>query len=115
MGGDARDVKLRSEIRGYIPLGKPVTFGLRATAGLLFAQNYGTSTASVAEGVIPPPEVDRAGWVRDAQLGILRGFFSGGPASNRGYALRGVGPHGPIPFYSPRLTPEADRAALRSR
>jgi len=106
-GGDAQDFKMRSEIRGYVPLGKPVTFGLRATAGLLFPQNYGTSTASVAEGILPPPEVDRGGWVRDSQLTLLRGFFSGGPASNRGYALRGVGPHGAIPFYSPDLPPEA--------
>ncbi len=113
VGGDARDVKIRSEIRVYVPLGKPVTLGLRATVGLLFPQNYGTSTASVAEGNLPPPEVDRGGWVRDSQLTLLRGFFSGGPASNRGYALRGVGPHGAIPFYSPDLTPEeiADRCA----
>ena len=106
-GGDPRDFKLRSEIRGYVPLGKPVTLGLRATAGLLFPQNYGTSIASSAEGIIPPPEVDRGGWVRDSQLTLLRGFFSGGPASNRGYALRDVGPHGAIPFYSPELSPEA--------
>jgi outer membrane protein assembly factor BamA len=107
VGGDARDFKLRTDLRGYIPIGKPVTLGLRAAAGLLFAQNYGASVASVAEGVVPPPEVDRAGWVRDAQLMLARGFFSGGPASNRGYALRDVGPHGPIPFYSPDLAPEA--------
>jgi outer membrane protein insertion porin family/translocation and assembly module TamA len=106
-GGDARDVKVRSEIRGYVPLGKPVTLGLRATVGLLFPQNYGTSIASTAAGILPPPEVDRGGWVRDSQLALLRGFFSGGPASNRGYALRGVGPHGAIPFYSPDLAPEA--------
>jgi len=113
LGGDARDFKVRAEVRGYVPLGKPVTLGLRATAGVLFPQNYGASIASVAAGDIPPPEVDRAGWVRDSQLVLARGFFSGGPASNRGYALREVGPHGPIPFYSPDLGPE--EIAIRCR
>ena len=105
LGGDARDFKFRSEARGYLPFSKHVTFALRATAGLMFPQNYGTSVRSNAEGIIPPPEVNRAGWVRDTQIGLLRGFFSGGPASNRGYALRGVGPHGTIPFYIPGVAP----------
>jgi outer membrane protein assembly factor BamA len=37
------------------------------------------------------------------QLVYLRAFFSGGPNSNRGYALRGVGPHGVVPFFNPDL------------
>jgi outer membrane protein assembly factor BamA len=104
LGGDARDFKVRSEVRGYLPLTKRMTVALRATGGLMFPQNYGTSVKSNAEGIIPPPEVTRAGWVRDTQIGLLRGFFSGGPASNRGYALRAVGPHGTIPFYVPGLS-----------
>ena len=36
--------------------------------------------------------------VIDQQKMLLRGFYSGGPTSNRGYPLRGVGPHGPSAF-----------------
>jgi outer membrane protein insertion porin family/translocation and assembly module TamA len=44
--------------------------------------------------------------VRDVQLMFLRGFFAGGPGSNRGYALREIGPHGTVPFYNPGQTSE---------
>jgi outer membrane protein assembly factor BamA len=46
---------------------------------------------------------DRAAWIRDIEIIFLRGFFSGGPGSNRGYPLRGVGPHGIVPFFNPGL------------
>jgi outer membrane protein insertion porin family/translocation and assembly module TamA len=42
--------------------------------------------------------------VKDAQLMFLRGFFAGGPVSNRGYGSREIGPHGSVPFYAPGLT-----------
>jgi outer membrane protein insertion porin family/translocation and assembly module TamA len=38
---------------------------------------------------------------------FLRGFFSGGSGSNRGYASREIGPHGVVPFYNPGQTPAA--------
>ena len=44
---------------------------------------------------------DHAEWVKDTQLIFFRGFFSGGPSSNRGYPLRGVGPYANVPFLSP--------------
>ena len=31
---------------------------------------------------------------------FLRGFFSGGSGSNRGYGAREIGPHGVVPFYN---------------
>ena len=34
----------------------------------------------------------------------LRGFFSGGAGSNRGYGPREIGPHGVVPFYNPGQT-----------
>jgi outer membrane protein insertion porin family/translocation and assembly module TamA len=37
------------------------------------------------------------------QVAFFRAFFSGGPTSNRGYPLRGIGPHGVIPFFEPTL------------
>jgi outer membrane protein assembly factor BamA len=119
LGGDARDVKLQPEVRAYLPVTKRVTLAARGSIGLLFAQNYGQSvqsnalTGSPSAGAPPappPPEGDdertdevkdaRKDWVRDVQLMFLRGFFSGGPGSNRGYAPRQIGPHGTVPFYN---------------
>jgi outer membrane protein assembly factor BamA len=95
-GGSASDVKVQPEVRGYIPISKSVTLATRATLGLLFPSNYGSKLQS--GGVIDPtdPEV-----LRDEQLVLLRGFFSGGPTSNRGYPFRGVGPQGILGFLLP--------------
>ena len=32
---------------------------------------------------------------------FFRGFYAGGPSSNRGYPLRGIGPYDLIPYLSP--------------
>ena len=96
LGGDARDVRLQPEVRGYLPLGRTVTLAARGTVGLLFPLDY--RDAAEAGG--------RDG-VRDIELMALRGFFSGGPSSNRGYPLRGIGPHGPVSFFTPDLPARA--------
>lgn len=101
LGGDARDVRVQPEVRGYLPLGKDITLAARATVGFLFPLDYGNAVRA-ARGD-PPVEVDRAAWNRDLEIIYLRGFFSGGPSSNRGYPLRGIGPHGVVPFFSPEL------------
>ena len=107
VGGDARDVKLQPEVRGYVPITKRVTLAARGTVGLLFAQNYGQTVESNALTGAPAPgplpqkgDAARKSWVRDVQLMFLRGFFSGGSGSNRGYAPREIGPHGVVPFYN---------------
>lgn len=102
-GGDARDFKVQPEARIYVPLGSKLTFATRGMFGLLFPQNYGDTIASNAETGAPPAGTSRADWVRDIQIGFFRSFFSGGSNSNRGYGLRGIGPHGVVPFYSPGL------------
>jgi outer membrane protein assembly factor BamA len=105
VGGDARDIKVQPEARGYIPLPRRVTLALRGTVGFLFAQNYGDTVAENADtGTVT--STDRATWVRDTQLMFLRGFFGGGAGSNRGYALREIGPHGYVPFYNPGQSAE---------
>ena len=96
LGGDARDVRIQPEARGYLPIGKKVTLAGRATVGFLFPFNYGKATTVASD--VPPGSPGRAEWIRDIELIYLRGFFSGGPSSNRGYPLRGVGPHGAVPF-----------------
>jgi outer membrane protein assembly factor BamA len=98
--GNARDVKVQPEARGYIPLDDDLTLALRGTVGLLFPQNYGKT-------LVPDAFFDNSGgasraeWVRDLQILFIRGFFSGGNGSNRGYASREIGPHGIVPFYNP--------------
>ena len=106
-GGHARDFKIQPEVRGYLPLARKVTLATRGTVGFLFPRNYGYSVEYNArngepkEGYDDSRPGDRAAWVRDAQLMFLRGFFSGGSGSNRGYAAREIGPHGRVPFYNP--------------
>jgi outer membrane protein assembly factor BamA len=102
LGGDARDVRVQPEVRGYVPIGKKVTLAARSTVGFLFPLNYSVGRAGTK---------DRATSIRDIEIIYLRGFFSGGPSSNRGYPLRGVGPHGAVPFFSPDLQAQALAAA----
>ena len=96
LGGDARDVRIQPEARGYLPIGKKVTLAGRATVGFLFPFNYGKAAKVAASS--PEGAPGRAEAIRDIELVYLRGFFSGGPSSNRGYPLRGVGPRGAVPF-----------------
>jgi outer membrane protein insertion porin family/translocation and assembly module TamA len=113
VGGDAKDVKLQPEARVYVPITKRLTLATRATIGLLFPYNYGdTVHRNALSGM--PADADRAEWIRDIQLMFLRGFFSGGAGSNRGYALREIGPHGDVPFYNPSQTPTALAETCRS-
>lgn len=102
VGGDARDVKVQPEVRVYVPLGGRDTFAARGSFGLLFADNYGSTIPDNAISGLAA--ADDATVVRDIQLMFLRGFFAGGPGSNRGYALREIGPHGRVPFYNPGQT-----------
>jgi outer membrane protein insertion porin family/translocation and assembly module TamA len=98
LGGDARDLREKPDVRVYVPLARGLTWGLRGAFGFLDPFNYGsTLTDPVAQAN------DRAAWAKDAQLAYLRGFFSGGSSSNRGYPLYGVGPHGAVPFFSPGI------------
>jgi outer membrane protein insertion porin family/translocation and assembly module TamA len=91
-----------------------VTLALRATAGFLVP--FGGTLASTPTPTCPfdttiqcfpsgplsvPPgasTVDRAAYIQVLQL---RGFTSGGPNSNRGYAYNGVGPQELVQNISP--------------
>lgn len=105
LGGHARDIKVQPEGRGYIPLTRRVTLAFRGSVGFLFPDNYGETVAPNA--FTGESGTSRREWVRDVQLMFLRGFFAGGPGSNRGYALREIGPHGTVPFYNPDQSSEA--------
>jgi outer membrane protein assembly factor BamA len=88
---DAHDIRLSQELRGYVPLARRATLALRGNLGFLFPFSYGE----------PAPGDVRRNRVRDAQLIYFRGFFSGGTSSNRGYPVRGIGPHDVIDFSYP--------------
>ncbi len=116
------DFRIQPEVRGYVPIAHGVTFAVRGKLGFLFGANYGTafrndlqavqpvpSQASVCpDGTPVPPSRTCAATVTenpaldsDIQTVYFRGFFSGGPSSNRGFALRGASPWGIVPFLSP--------------
>lgn len=94
------DVRVRPELRGYIPIGRRWTLALRAAAGLLFPlDSYGTKLLdpNVCAGLAKSdPEAQECG--SDLQVLQFRAFFSGGANSNRGYPYNGVGPHERVPF-----------------
>lgn len=82
LGGDVADLRFEPELSAFVPLGAAWTFAVRGAAGALFPFNYSRPESSG----------------RDAQILFFRGFFAGGPTSNRGYPQRGIGPHGALPF-----------------
>jgi outer membrane translocation and assembly module TamA len=99
-GGSVSDLRIQPEVRGFIPITKKsVTLAARLTMGFLIPRDYGKSlNPNSAQGGLPPTAADV---VTDQEKLLLRAFYSGGPNSNRGYPLRGVGPHGPVGFLIP--------------
>jgi outer membrane protein insertion porin family/translocation and assembly module TamA len=101
LGGTVSDVRVKPEIRAYLPLRRAV-LATRLTFGFLFPGNYGdtldpdSSESRSAELDPSDPAV-----VADQHKLLFRAFYSGGPNSNRGYPFRGVGPHGPVGFLVP--------------
>ena len=96
-GLDSEDVRLRYEVRDYIPLAPHWTLATRVKGGLLLPfggplQSGGVDPESCTTATDP--------CTRFLQILQLRGFQSGGPDSNRGYIYGGVGPHQPIPLPS---------------
>jgi outer membrane protein assembly factor BamA len=81
LGGSVSDVRLRPEARFYVTKSR-LTLALRAATGLLFPLNYLRPGSVSADNDVA---------TADQQVLLFRGFFSGGPFSNRGYAFQGVG------------------------
>jgi outer membrane protein insertion porin family/translocation and assembly module TamA len=127
-GGDAEDLREQPEIRTYLPLGRRVTFATRASVGFLFPlggysepqltttcpknivtnqpyQPWAFSCSGMTDTVIatPTPEElkEKADQEHDIEIVYFRGFYSGGPNTNRGFPLRGIAPFGVVPFLNP--------------
>jgi outer membrane protein assembly factor BamA len=95
LGGNVSDVRLQPEARAYVTKHR-LTLAVRATTGLLFPSNYGDSL----QNGLPPNGMLTQDQIRDQQKLLFRAFFSGGPFSNRGYPVNGVGPHYPLGYLS---------------
>ena len=112
-GGTASDLRIQPEVRTYVPVTHGLTFATRASVGWLFSSNYGKSWPGELEGsaattapMVPGADpivyqAARTQLTHDTQIMYFRGFFSGGPTTNRGFPLLGVSPHGVVPFLNP--------------
>jgi outer membrane protein insertion porin family/translocation and assembly module TamA len=95
-GLDTEDVRVRSEVRGYVPIAHRWTLAMRLGGGVLYA--FGGPLAVPPNSLPITCNAVTGGDGRFCQLLQLRGFQSGGPESNRGYPYGGIGPHEAVPI-----------------
>jgi outer membrane protein assembly factor BamA len=106
-GGSAEDLREQPEIRTYVPLGRRITFATRASVGFLFplgGYNEPQLKMDSATGPVPYQATTPAAKAiqeRNIEIVYFRGFYSGGPDTNRGFPLRGIAPFGVVPFLNP--------------
>jgi outer membrane protein assembly factor BamA len=107
-GGSATDVRVQPEVRGYVSPVHGVTFASRASVGFLWSSNYGNgwhneleNSPATTTNLTDAGRPARSTLERDVEIMYFRGFFSGGPSTNRGFPLLGVAPHGVVPFLNP--------------
>ena len=82
-----------------------MTFATRASVVFLWSSNYGKNwdqeTSDSAKTIEMADTANRIQLEHDTQIMYFRGFFSGGPVTNRGFPLLGVAPHAVVPFLNP--------------
>ncbi|MFO0587742.1 MAG: BamA/TamA family outer membrane protein [Polyangiaceae bacterium] len=101
---DGFDLRIQPEVRGYAPIGRDVTLALRLAGGLLFPINYGSRILDPTQKCVSGDTPCENAESRDVQIMQLRGFYSGGVNSNRGYGYNGVNPQAKVPslFIDPK-------------
>ncbi|CAN5267495.1 hypothetical protein BH09MYX1_BH09MYX1_53660 [soil metagenome] len=92
--GDASDLRFQPEARGYLPLGERITVAARLAFGFVHPFDWGSHLTDTG------PSPDRN---RDLQIAMFRGLYAGGSSSNRGYPLRGIGPHAAMPYVTEQV------------
>jgi outer membrane translocation and assembly module TamA len=108
-GSEANDLRVQPEARAYIPISKRVTLATRASVGFLFPTNYGVAD------YLPDTRLDDGNRTKYIEETYFRGFTSGGPSSNRGYPIRGIAPHGYVPFLLPAIVSTAAQSGRCTR
>lgn len=99
LGGLVTDVRIKPEVRGYLPLNfsRSLVLAARFTAGFLFPFDYGEALLNAG----PNLDYNDPDIIRDQHKLLFRAFYSGGPSSNRGYPYQRIGPQGAIGFLVP--------------
>ena len=110
-GGTASDIKVQPEVRGYVPIGKRITVAMRGSVGFIFPQNWGDFIRGHLNDFNQnnAPAIT-AEDVKDLEIDLFRGFYGGGPTSNRGYPTRGIGAYTFVPFFNPASVASQVRA-----
>ncbi len=103
MGSTAvQDVRLRPEVKAFIPLDRrrKLILATRLGIGMVFPTNYGDSLIEAGNDLdYTDPAI-----VADQHKLLFRAFYSGGSNSNRGYPFQRIGPQGAIGFLIPSGT-----------
>lgn len=106
------DFRLRPDIRAYVPIAKNITLAFHLSGGFVLpvvddyskTLSFLASKAKDRSGINPKGQTvegtdlelkDLQGTLQKLQF---RGFYSGGPNSNRGYIYNGVGLHANVPL-----------------
>ena len=89
LGGDYGDLRLQPQLRLFAPISSRVVLALRFMLGFVLPTSYGAHFP----GRRTPDPSDPSSYDADTSGDVpyTRGFFSGGPSSNRGYGLDEVG------------------------
>lgn len=113
------DFRLRPDLRAYLPIAKRITLAFHLNGGFLLPlqDNYSKPLSLLESRAKTRTEINPVGDDvpgTDVKLSTLqqtlqslqfRGFYSGGPNSNRGYIYNGVGLHANVPLRTSGAAP----------
>ena len=91
------DIRVQPEMRAFVPISDDVTLAARVMGGLLIPFNYGQPLFDASRACAETDKACNNERARALQILQLRGFYSGGVSSNRGYGYNGVNPRAEVP------------------